>query len=119
MLLCVSVGVPCAGLVQEAEGALLLPGVQEAPAVAVASSVINRVTGPHSALTSSEPVYLDFAPLGLNSCSCIWGSKYVRSWLLCRVSLSVQQALVHFGCCFSDDKRLVKHDTACQLLILC
>ena len=50
MLLSYNVGMQDAGLIQAAEGGLL-PRVL---AVAVASNVISRVTGPHNALISPE-----------------------------------------------------------------
>ena len=52
MLLSPNAGMQCAGLVQGPEGGLL-PRVL---AVAVASSVISPVTGPHSAPTSPEVI---------------------------------------------------------------
>ena len=62
MLFSSNVGMQHAGVVQGAEGGPL-PRVL---AVAVASSVINQVTGPHSALTSPELMHFQ---LGLSATS--------------------------------------------------
>lgn len=99
MLLSSSAGMQCAGLVQGPEGGLL-PRVL---AVAVASSVISQVTGPHSALIS--PKVIEFR-LGLSATSSeatnvYWEFHLCQNWSLCRELCTETASAVFIICLFA------------------